>query len=235
GAGTSAVPAPDVVRVASALLVRLHLGLEGIDIALVDDLGGNDDQLVGRDSRLVALEILGHQLHALIAPFIGLLQHRADDRSLMHAAQRDRVAVEADDLDLAELARLLQHLVDAGRVVGIDADQAVDVRIGGERVLDVALGPRLVDVVAADVDEIDLRALDRVLDALDALAGVVGAGQPDEADALAAIGQRLQHHLAGLLAGQDIGTADIGDAVGLRRIAVGGEERDLRADPVQGL
>ncbi len=68
----------------------------------------------------------------------------------------------------------------------------------------------------------------RRLHALDALAGIVGTGQADEADALAAIGQRLQRDLAGLLAGVGVGRADIGDAVGVRRVAVGGEERHLR-------
>ena len=72
-----------------------------------------------------------------------------------------------------------------------------------------------------------------VLDALDALARVVGARQADEAHALAAVGQRLQHQLAGLLAGVDVGGADIGDALAVGRVAVGGEQGDLAADAVQ--
>ena len=72
-------------------------------------------------------------------------------------------------VDLAELAGLLQRLVDTRRVVGVESDHAVDLGMGGQRVLDIALGARLVDVVAAHVDERDLRALDRLLDALDAL------------------------------------------------------------------
>ena len=214
-------------------LPRLQLGPEGIDVGLVDDLGRNDDQLVGRNARLVALEILRHQLHALIAPLVGLLHDGADDGAFLHAAQRDRVLVEADDRDLAELAGVLQRLVDARRVVGIEADHAVDVGLGGERVLDVALGARLVDVVAAHVDQLDLGALDGLLHALDALACIVGARQADEAHALAAVGHRLQHQLAGLLAGVDVGGADIGDALGVGRVAVGGEQGDLAADAVQ--
>ena len=40
-------------------------------------------------------KMLGHQLHALIAPLEGLLDDRADDGTLLDAAQRDRVLVEA--------------------------------------------------------------------------------------------------------------------------------------------
>src|SRR5205814_4601894 len=138
-----------------------------------------------------ALEVLGEILHALIAPFIGLLHDRADDGALLHAAQRDRVLVEADDRHLADLAGLAQRLVDARRVVGVEADHAVDVGPGADRVLDIALGAGLVDVIGAHVDQLDLGALDDLLDALDALARIVGAGQADEAHAFAAVGQRL--------------------------------------------
>src|SRR5262245_48847527 len=147
---------------------RLQFGLEGIDIALVDHLAGHDDEAAGRNARLVALEILGHQFHALIAPFIGILHDSAFDGAFAHATQRDRILVEADDLDLAEFARFLEYLVDARRVVRIEADHAGDVRHGGERVFDIALGAGLVDVVAAHVDELDLRAFDDFFHALDA-------------------------------------------------------------------
>ena len=103
----------------------------------------------------------------------------------------------------------------------------------GQRVLDVALRTGEVDVVGANVDELDLGALDRVLEALDALARVVSAGQTDEAHALAAIRQRLQRDLARLLAGVDIARADIGDTAALGRVAVGGEQRHLLADTVE--
>src|ERR1043165_477713 len=96
-------------------LPLLQLGPEGIDIALFDDLGRDDDQLVGWNERLVALQVLRQVLHALIAPFIGLLHDGADDGALLHAAQRDRVLVEADDGHLADLAGLAQRLVDARR------------------------------------------------------------------------------------------------------------------------
>ena len=59
-----------------------------------------------------------------MTPFIGVLHDRTHDRAFAHAAERDRILVEADDLDLAELAGFLQHLVDTWRVVGVNTDQA---------------------------------------------------------------------------------------------------------------
>jgi hypothetical protein len=87
----------------------------------------------------------------------------------LNATKRDRILVEADDLDLAELAGFLQHLVDPRGVVGVEADQAGDVGHRGQRVLHIALGTGLVDLVAPHVDQLDMRALQDLLHALDAL------------------------------------------------------------------
>src|ERR1700728_4295298 len=103
----------------------------------------------------------------------------------------------------------------------------------GQRVLDVALRTGPVDVIGANVDELDLRALDRVLEALDPLTRVVSAGQADEAHAFAAVGHVLRRYLASLLAGVDIARADIGDAAALGRVTVGGEQGHLLADTVE--
>ena len=85
----------------------------------------------------------------------------------------------------------------------------------------------------AHVDQLDLGALDGFLDALDALPGVVRAGQSDEPDALAAVRQPFQHQLAGFLAEIGVGRADVGDALRLGGVAVGGEEQGLGGDLVQ--
>ena len=70
---------------------------ERVDVRLVDHLARHDDDAVLRHARLVAFEVAGHQLHAAVAPFERLLHNRADDRTFLDAAQRDRVLVEADD------------------------------------------------------------------------------------------------------------------------------------------
>ena len=67
------------------------------------------------------------------------------------------------------------------------------------------------------------------------LHGVGGAGQTDEADALAAVRQGRLHQLAGVLAELDVGRAEVGDAVGLRSVRVEGEVRDLRRGAVDGV
>src|SRR5262249_55715865 len=98
----------------------LHRGHEVVDVGLVDDLARDDDDAVRGNAGLVALENLGHQLHALIAPLEGLLDDRADDRAFLDPAEGDRILIEADHLDLAELAGFLEHLVDARGVVGVE-------------------------------------------------------------------------------------------------------------------
>src|SRR4249920_1029520 len=108
----------------------LHLPHKFVDVRLVDDLARNDDDAVRRNARLVAFEIFRHQLHALIAPFERLLHDGTDDAAFLDTAERDRILIEADDLDLVELARLLQHLVDARRIVGVEADKAAYVGHG---------------------------------------------------------------------------------------------------------
>ena len=54
-------------------LALFQLSPEGVDVVLADDLGRDDDQAVLRNEGLVSFEILGHVLHALVAPFVGLL------------------------------------------------------------------------------------------------------------------------------------------------------------------
>src|SRR5206468_2016465 len=57
-----------LVRGLLAADARLQFRLERVDVVLRDDLAGYDDQAVGRNAGLVALEILRHQGHALVTP-----------------------------------------------------------------------------------------------------------------------------------------------------------------------
>ena len=92
--------------------------------------------------------------------------------------------------------------------------------LADEHVIDVGAGAGLVDVVAADVDQLEAGALHGFVVAVDALLGVVGAGKADEADALARLaGHRLLHQLASRRAELGVRRADIGDALGLGRVA----------------
>src|SRR5690606_8065039 len=91
---------------------RLQVGFELIDILLGDDLARNDVDLFGRR---IAFEGRRQHLHALVAPLERLLHDRAGEAALTHRTERDRVLVEADHRDLAQLAGVAQRLVDAGR------------------------------------------------------------------------------------------------------------------------
>jgi hypothetical protein len=112
--------------------------------------------------------------------------------------QRQRILVEADDLHPVLAARLAHRLVDLRRVVGPEADHEVEVALAGQRVLRVAAGAGEVALVGADVEDLDVAALQRLPDALHALRGIVGVHGADEEHGAAAPGQRLLHLGPGL-------------------------------------
>src|SRR5690606_27000383 len=126
----------------------LQLGLEGVDIAFVDAFRRYDDQAIGGNAGLVAFEIRRHQLHALIAPGIWILHDGSGEAAFPHRAQRDRILVEADDGDLAELACSLQGFIDLRRVVRVEADHAVYVRVRYQDIIHIGAGASEIDVVA---------------------------------------------------------------------------------------
>ena len=61
-------------------------------------LPGTMISLFSGNAGIVAFEVGGHQLHALVAPLERLLHDGAGDRAFADAAERDRILVEADDL-----------------------------------------------------------------------------------------------------------------------------------------
>ncbi len=72
-------PACSLRRRSAAADARLQLGLEGIDIALSMILVGTMISLLAGTPDLSPSRYFGHQLHALVAPFIGLLHDGAGD------------------------------------------------------------------------------------------------------------------------------------------------------------
>src|SRR4029079_482568 len=110
-----------------------------------------------------------------------LLDNGARDCAIFHTTKSDRLFVEADDLDLADLVRLLQRFVNLWRVVAIESNHAIDVGTAGQRLLDVAPGARRIEAVGEHFDELDLRALDCRPHTLDALAGIVRGWQTNVA------------------------------------------------------
>ena len=82
----------------------------------------------------------------------------------------------------------------------------------------------MIHVIATDIDEGDAGAGQGLLEALDTLARIVGTEQANETKAFAAMRHRVLGNLRCLLPRQNVGGADIGNALRLRRIAVGGEQ-----------
>src|SRR6185437_7113989 len=79
---------------------------------------------VGWNLRVIAARQGGHHLDRLIAEQEGLLHHGAMNRAIGDALQRGRVFVEADDLDFAFLALVLDGAENSGRIVRPQTDHA---------------------------------------------------------------------------------------------------------------
>ena len=149
-----ATPAgPGAITRLRQLLVQV--GHVGVQVVLLDGLGRDDDQLAGRDAALVALGELVQQLDGLVAERVRVLDDGAVDGAALDAVQRALLLVEADDLDLADLAGVLDGAGDGGAVVAPDADQAGQVRVLDQRVGGVGLGAGVVGVVGADVEDLE--------------------------------------------------------------------------------
>ena len=123
---------------------------------------------------------LRQQRDRLVAELERLLHHGADDRAGLDARQRLVVLVERDDLDLADLAGVADRVEDRGTVVAPEPDERGDVGMAHEHLGDVRFRADLIGIVRADVDDLDLRAGDRLLDALQPLLGVARVELADE-------------------------------------------------------
>ena len=163
------------------------------------------------------------------------------DGALLNARERRVRLVEGDDLDLAQLAGLLERLEHERRVVGEEAHHAADVGILRERVLGVGLALGLVELVGERAEDFEAAAFEhlvggvevaRVLGpaedgvnrALAAALGVVLLHATDEDHHRAALGHRLAHEVAAHAAGLVVVHADVNEAVGVGRVGVVGDE-----------
>ena len=170
---------------------------------------------------------LREQRDRLVAELVRLLHDGADDRARLDARQRLVVFVERDDLDLADPAGVADRVEDRRAVVAPQADERRDVGMAHEHLGDVRLGADLIGVVRANVDDLDRRAGDRLLDALQPLLGVARVELPDEERDPAALRQRFLDQLARLPAGGDVVGADVALALAAGRVAVVREDERL--------
>src|SRR5690349_20978296 len=73
--------------------LRLEVSLELHDVVLGQSLAGDNDNPIGRNARLVALEVSGDQLGRGDAPLIGVLHDGAGERTFGDGSEGDRVFV----------------------------------------------------------------------------------------------------------------------------------------------
>ena len=138
----------------------MQLGGEVVDVVFGDGEGGDVDFFGVGDEAFFAAKGFGDEFHRLAAELEGLLDDGGDDGAGFDAVEGGLVFVEADDLDFADFVGFLDGFEDGGAVVGPEADQAGDVGIFDERVLDVGFGADGVGVIGADVEDLDGGALE---------------------------------------------------------------------------
>ena len=118
-------------------------------------LVGMNSWWLGRNAGAIALERLRQQRDRLVAELVRLLHDGADDRARLDARQRLVVFVERDDLHLPDLARIADGVENRRAVVAPQPDERGDVGMADEHLGHVRLGPDLIGVVGAHVDDLD--------------------------------------------------------------------------------
>ena len=112
------------------LLVQNVLGFRLVDVFL----GDNDDTGIDELLDLFLLDELFDGFNALFAHLVGTLNDDRRQRAVLDEVLKIFVTVEADGNDLASLAGLSKRAAntDRGRLVG--AEDALQIRVGGQNV-----------------------------------------------------------------------------------------------------
>ena len=237
-------------------LAGLHLDFqvvpEFLDIILANLPGRQVDVLAGRNHALVASDQCRQDLDGLAAVLVGILHHRAVDLAIQDALQIGIFFIEAHDLDLTELAGLLDRRQALGRVVGEQPYHAAQVRILGDGVLGQSLGLAKVELIGAGVQHDILVPADRLAQlvapggirrpahdfidhALPSYLGVHLLQTADEDDHRTAVRQCLLDQLASQPPGLVVVGAHVAQPIRPRGIAVLGDHGRVLAGLVDQL
>src|SRR5215510_15209084 len=208
---------------------------EFFDAVLLDRQRLDDLLFVRRDPRFIAPDGLRQENHRLIAELERLLHDGRVDRALFDSGQGLVFFVEGDDLHFADFAGLSDRAQYGGTVIRPEADHPGDVRIIDQRGGDIIFGAHAVGVVGADVNDIDVRALERFLQSAETLLSVLGVEHSDEDHDLASLRQRLFDQLARLDSRGFVISADIAGAIAIRRVAVLSDDDRLAGRAVDQL
>src|SRR5262245_53860252 len=200
---------------------------EFFDAVLLDRQRLDDLLFARRDPGFIAADSLRQENHRLIAELERLLHDGRVNRSLFDAGQGLVFFIEGDDLHFADFAGLSDRAQYGGTVIRPEADHPGDVRIIDQRGGDIIFGAHAVGVVGADVNDIDVRALERFLQSAETLLSVLGVEHSDEDHDLAPLRQRLFDQLARLDTRGFVISAYIAGAIAIRRVAVLSDDHRL--------
>src|SRR5579884_626213 len=132
----------------------LHAGVDDASVALHVQIIQLGLEVVKSLVDIFVFVYIVEQIDRQTPELIRFLHDRQVHQSLREGVQGLRLAVEADDLDLVADARRLHRFENGRAVVGVEADEAVDlIPEFGDGLLDVLTGAALVFVVFVGVCE----------------------------------------------------------------------------------
>ena len=142
------------------------------------------------------------------------------DRAILNTLKGLVRLIKGDNLDLTRLPGVLHGAQNCGAVIAPQSNKSFDIGILHYRVGCVRLRPDRIDIIGARVHNLDLRAHQHFLDALNTFLGVPGIQLPDEQHDLTACGEDLLDEFSSLPTGRDVIRPDVTCAIALRRIAI---------------
>ncbi len=173
--------------------------------------------------------MLDGRIYPQLAHLGGLLGDGGRQLAILDGLHRVVNGVEADEDDVLGTASRFRSLDSAEDHLVVVSEDAVNLRLGLQDVLEDAEALRAVEVGGLAGDDLDVGVVGHHL--VEALAPVAGGGCSGDAlqlDDLALATEELGQVLTGHLAPGDVVRGDVGDDLATGSGAVNGEDRDAR-------
>ena len=201
-------------------------------VVSLDDTSGNDNLPIRGDAGIVPLNDLRQQMHGAIAELERLLNHRRIDVPIGDPLEGVVLLIKAHHLDLPQLAGVLECLENGRPVVAPEPYETLDLRVLDEGVIYVGLGAHAIDIVRANIDDLNRRAPDGLREPLDPLLGILCVLLAHEEHDLAAIQEQFLEQTARFPSGIHVVRAYVAAPLARGDVTVGDHYRNLTGQPV---
>src|SRR6266496_4238591 len=207
----------------------LDLLRELVHVGFLDRQRGHENLLARRNPRPIAVENLGYQFHRLITKLEWLLDYSSVNRLVLDAVQGFVLFIEGDDFHFAGLAGIAHRADDRRAVVRPKYIHTGDVRLIDQRIGSVRFRAHSICTVRAHVKDLNVRALQRLFEALISLLRVCRIKRADEHHYFPALWQRFLDQATGLSPGSNVISANVTNSIAARSVTIlGNYERLLR-------